>query len=180
VLKLKILHLECLPPDAGLTAHALSNITTAFELLVVNNKASYIDALTVFMPDVILADHYLSSFSADDAFQLLKQKDFKTPFIVVAAPFSEDFAISLMQQGAADYVLTDRLSRLPFAILNAVKRDNPKALNAGELQNGTTEIRSEDALKRSEANLSAIIENTSDLVLLPRQGSSFYYFQSNI
>ena len=44
------------------------------------------------------------------------------PFILVTGAISEEFAIDIMRQGAGDYILKDRLQRLPAAIQNALEK----------------------------------------------------------
>jgi DNA-binding response OmpR family regulator len=62
--------------------------------------------------DIILADYTLPQFNALTALQHLQDKGYDIPFIVVTGTISEETAVSVMKQGAADYLLKDRLSRL--------------------------------------------------------------------
>jgi PAS domain S-box-containing protein len=70
--------------------------------------------------DVILADYTLPRFSAPHALTLLQERGFDTPFIVVTGSVSEEAAVLCMKQGAADYLLKDRLSRLCEAVRHAI------------------------------------------------------------
>lgn len=66
--------------------------------------------------DVIVSDHHMPRFSATEALALSRSTGVDVPFIVVSGAIDEDTAIALMRDGASDYVLKDRLARLPAAI----------------------------------------------------------------
>ena len=120
--KLKILHLEDMETDAELVQRELKKANTQYTILVVDSEQEYIAALKNFSPDVILADHTLPSFDSLEALKILKETGKKIPFILITATVSEEYAVSVMMQGADDYILKDRLQRLPAAILNALDK----------------------------------------------------------
>ncbi len=117
---LKILHIEDIQSDAELIERTLKRSGIAFEKLIVDTKAEYIEALENFNPDVILSDHSLPAFNSLEALKILKETGRNIPFILITATVSEEFAVNVMKEGASDYVLKDRLQRLPNAILNAI------------------------------------------------------------
>ena len=119
---IKILHLEDMPTDAMLVRYALEKAKLNFEKLDVDTKESYIAAIHEFKPDIILSDHSLPSFNSTEALDILKKSGLYVPFILITATISEEFAVSVMQMGAADYILKDRLQRLPNAVLNALEK----------------------------------------------------------
>jgi two-component system sensor histidine kinase UhpB len=120
--KLKILHLEDVPTDAELVKRELKKGNINFELLVVDNKDAFFKALKDFTPDIILSDHNLPTLNSVDAIKLASETDVKVPVILVTGTMSEDFAVNVMKGGAADYILKDRLQRLPTAVLSAVEK----------------------------------------------------------
>ncbi len=61
---------------------------------------------------MILADYHLPGFDAARALRLLQERGLDIPFIVVSGFIGEDIAVATMRQGAADYLLKDRLVRL--------------------------------------------------------------------
>lgn len=117
--KLKILHLEDLPSDAELVRRVLLKSDLNFDLLLTDNKSGFLDALENFVPDIILSDHSLPSFNSIEAINIVKNKAIKVPFILITATISEEFAVEVMKEGSWDYILKDRLQRLPNAIRNA-------------------------------------------------------------
>lgn len=162
---IKILHLEDLPSDAIFIKHALVKAKIDYQGLVVDSKEKYIAALTEFSPDIILADHSLPSFNSIQALKILKHSGLEIPFIVITAAMSDESAVNLLMNGADDYILKDRLSRLPVAIFNALEkyhliRERQKFL---------------DELIISERRYCALIEHSADgLVILNAQGKSTY------
>ena len=108
---LKILHLEDIASDAELVDRALKKAGIAFEKCLVDTRQEYMDALEEFQPDVILSDHSLPTFNSLEALNLLKETGRNIPFILITSTVSEEFAGSVMREGASDYVLKDRLLR---------------------------------------------------------------------
>jgi PAS domain S-box-containing protein len=138
--KLKILHLEDNSYDAILVERELKKQGIPFEKVVVDNKRAFENALNEFVPDVVLSDCNLPSFDFVEAIKILKRKSIKIPFIVVTSILSDEQATAMLEVGASDYILKDRLHRLPFAIHNAVEKNSAEqnlqeceAFNSGVL-----------------------------------------------
>src|SRR5579863_9565652 len=119
---LKIIHIEDVQSDAELVERTLKQSGITFEKIIVDTKADYIKALEEFHPDIIISDHSLPSFNSLEALKILKQSNIDVPFILITSTVSEEFAVSVMKEGASDYVLKDRLQRLPSAIINAIEK----------------------------------------------------------
>jgi PAS domain S-box-containing protein len=119
---LKILHIEDIPSDAELVERTLKKSGITYEKVIVDTKVEYIKELEGFHPDIILSDHSLPSFNSLEALKILKHSGKNIPFILITATVSEEFAVNVMKEGASDYVLKDRLQRLPNAIINAIEK----------------------------------------------------------
>ncbi|MGK2862968.1 MAG: PAS domain S-box protein [Chitinophagaceae bacterium] len=118
---LRILMLEDDPIDAEIIQWALvENKECIFNVAV--NKEAYCTALDEFSPDLILADNALPRFNAKEALEILQQRSLNIPFILVTGTVSEEFAANIIRLGADDYILKDRLARLPAAINSALHR----------------------------------------------------------
>ena len=142
--KLRILHLEDVSFDVEMVERELKKGNILFEKLVVDNKSDFENALDNFLPDIILSDHSLPSFDSTAALQIVKQKAFKIPFILVTATVSEEFAVNVLQQGASDYVLKSNLKRLPSAVINAMEKSkmiSEKVLAEQELKESYEQVR---------------------------------------
>src|ERR1700722_1197879 len=119
---IKILHLEDVPTDAMLVRYQLEKAKLKFEKLDVDTREDYEAGLREYKPDIILSDHSLPAFNSTEALAILKASGLHVPFILITSTISEEFAVNIMQQGAADYILKDRLQRLPNAIRNVIEK----------------------------------------------------------
>jgi PAS domain S-box-containing protein len=73
--------------------------------------------------DVILADNTIPCFGATRALEVLQKHSLDIPFIIISGTNGEDIAVAAMKQGAADYLLKDRLSGLG-PVVNRVLEQN--------------------------------------------------------
>ena len=119
---IRILHLEDTPTDAELAGMELKRAGLNFKKLDVDSKQAYIEALASFAPDIVISDHSLLSFDSLGALQILKESGLQIPFILVTSTISEEFAVEIMREGATDYILKDRMQRLPNAVLSALEK----------------------------------------------------------
>ena len=123
---LRILMLEDDPIDADIIQWALKeNCPCVFNVAV--NKEAYCTALDQFNPDLILADNALPKFNAKEALEMVQERSLNIPFILVTGTVSEEFAANIIRLGADDYILKDRLARLPAAINAALHRKRSEA-----------------------------------------------------
>jgi signal transduction histidine kinase len=114
--------LEDLQDDVGLIEHALSRDGVHFTSMQVDSRDEFVQALQVFLPDVILSDHSLPQFNSIEALKICKEHGYNVPFILVTGTVSEEFAVSCLKQGADDYVLKSNLARLSSAIANSMRQ----------------------------------------------------------
>jgi signal transduction histidine kinase len=70
--------------------------------------------------DIVLSDYYLPTFDAPGALAVLQASGYDVPFIVVSGSVGEDTAVAAMRAGATDYIMKDRLQRLPPAVAKAL------------------------------------------------------------
>ena len=137
--RLRALLVEDRSADAELIVRELERAEFRLEWQRVETEADYLAALDPSL-DVILADFKLPSFAAVHALELLRSRNLDIPFIVVSGSIGEETAIELVKNGAADYLLKDRLTRLGQAVqravddrrLRAAKRDAERALGLAE------------------------------------------------
>lgn len=120
--QLKILYLEDSVTDADLAERLLKKGGLDFVMKIVSNRKQYMEALETYEPDIILSDHSLFQFDSLEALALYKQSKHNIPFILVTGAVSEEFAVTILKEGADDYLLKDNLIRLPNAILQAYER----------------------------------------------------------
>jgi PAS domain S-box-containing protein len=123
---LKILILEDSPEDVDLIKRELERGGITFSSVVAKKKNEFENALSEFKPDIILSDHSLPQFNSIEALKLYKEYQKETnvsiPFILITGTVSEEFAVQSIKAGADDYILKDRLKRLPSSIQNALEK----------------------------------------------------------
>jgi signal transduction histidine kinase/FixJ family two-component response regulator len=117
---LNVLIVEDRPADAELMVYELERVGFSPAWKRVETEADYLAGLEG-TPDIVLADHTLPGFGAPQALDLLKARGLDIPFIVVTGSISEDVAVARLQQGASDYILKDRMTRLGDAVTRALR-----------------------------------------------------------
>ncbi len=128
---LYILMLEDDPLDAELNKEQLSVLEEYSCIIeVVCDKKSYFHALDNSTPDIILCDYKLPDYTGLEALHDLKQRSTLIPFIFVTGAMFEETAADAIKAGAWDYVVKDRLFRLPLAIRSALELKKEKELSA--------------------------------------------------
>jgi PAS domain S-box-containing protein len=163
--KLRILHLEDSSSDAELVHRVLKKGNLEFERLLIDSKPEYLKALIAFAPDIVLCDHSLPSFNSYEALEILEEANLNIPFILITANVSEEFAVNVINKGADDYILKDRLKRLPIAIHNALEKYRFKK---------ERQVFIDDVIK-NEKRFRALIENSSDgITVLSEKGQPHY------
>jgi len=165
VTPLKVLILEDRPADAALMVHELRR--SGFDPMWqrVETEADYLVHLHAGL-DVILADYALPQFDALQALQLLKEYGWDTPFLIVSGNIGEELAVSAMKQGAADYLLKDRLARLGPAVVRALQ----------EVTERRARQQAEAALRTSEARFRTVAEAAPVLLWMagPDMGCTYF------
>lgn len=150
--EIRILILEDVPDDAELMEIELRKGGMAFVSRRVDTKEYFLKELKYFAPNIILSDYTLPSFDGLSALAITKEQCPDIPFIFVSSTIGEDFVIETFKQGATDYILKDRLSRLVPAVL--------RAIHEAELKEERK--RAEEALQQSERELKKRIAELED------------------
>ena len=73
------------------------------------------------MWDLIISDFTLPEFDGVSALGLVRKKEPELPFIFVSGTLGEESAVESLRQGATDYILKDRMLRLPASVRRAVQ-----------------------------------------------------------
>ena len=124
--KLNILILEDSEFDYELIANFLYKSMNDVEFIHAENEEQFVYELINNKFDIILSDFKLPGFDAFNALEIVKKSDDKTPFICVSGSIGEELAVEILKKGATDYVLKDKLNKLPFAIKRAIDEANKK------------------------------------------------------
>ncbi|HEX8847683.1 MAG TPA: PAS domain S-box protein, partial [Pyrinomonadaceae bacterium] len=146
--RLRALILEDNPADAELVLYSLRQAGFDLDWRRVETEEDYLAHLSPDL-DVILSDYSLPQFDALGALARLQESGLDVPLIVVTGTISEEVAVKTIKQGAADYLLKDRLSRLGQAVTHALERKKQRE----EKQ------KAEEALRESEKRFHSAFES---------------------
>ncbi len=117
---LNILHIEDSTEDSELIGDLLSNSGFQCQITRIESRPEVFDALEKNEYDLILADCKLPNFSGLRALEIAHALKPEIPFVFVSGTIGEETAIESLRNGATDYVLKDRLSRLAPSVRRAL------------------------------------------------------------
>jgi C4-dicarboxylate-specific signal transduction histidine kinase len=116
----KVLIVEDRPEDTELMVRELRQASLTPNWRAVVSEQEYRQSLD-WGPDVILSDFTLPRFNAFDALRIMQERQLDIPLIVVTGSISEEIAVDCIKHGAVDYLLKDRMARLPAAVISALE-----------------------------------------------------------
>ncbi|MBN2613472.1 MAG: response regulator [Bacteroidales bacterium] len=159
---LYILMLEDEPLDADLNKAQLA-LLEEYNCIVhiTADKDSFLQALNETTPDIILSDYNLPQYTGLEALNDLKKSKPLIPFIFVTGTLDEETAAGTIKAGAWDYVVKDRLFRLPLAVRSVLELKKERLL--------ATEA--EEKVNR----LLAAIDQTSSQIIVTNTGGIIEY-----
>jgi PAS domain S-box-containing protein len=117
---IRILFVEDVPSDAEIAAREIQKNGIQFTSARVDTKEAFIKALEEFRPDIIISDYSMPQFDGMQALKLVKEHSVFVPFILLTGSMNEETAVECMKAGASDYVIKERIIRLPFAVREAL------------------------------------------------------------
>jgi diguanylate cyclase (GGDEF)-like protein/PAS domain S-box-containing protein len=153
---LRVLIVEDSEDDATLLMLALRRGGYEVEYTVVDTPAAMQDALEKQNWDVITSDHAMQHFSAPAALALAKELRPDLPFIIVSGKIDFNLAVSLMKEGARDYIQKREVPRL----IPAIERELREAKLRREYQHAKAE------LEISENSYRRLFETAQDGILI--------------
>ncbi len=86
----------------------------------VQNRGDFEEKLAVNSYDIVIADYRLPEWRGLDAVDVLKAHGKDIPVIIVTGSLGDELAAECIRRGASDYILKDRLARLPAAVRRAL------------------------------------------------------------
>jgi two-component system, NarL family, sensor histidine kinase UhpB len=151
---LRFVLLEDDPSDAELIQLELVKNGIAVEWRHVVSERDFRDALAGAQPDLVLADYTLPGFDGLAALKIALEQAPHVPFIFVSGSLGEERAIEALKSGATDYVLKDRLQRLPAVVNRALT----------EARERRERRQAEIALEEQRVLLSTLIDSLPEVI----------------
>jgi PAS domain S-box-containing protein len=118
---LRFLHLEDNIPDSELIRETILQEWPHCRVDRVATRSEFLAALRQDRLDLILSDFTMPGFNGLSALALAGQHCPETPFIFLSGTIGEDAAVEALKNGATDYVIKDRMSRLVPVIRRALQ-----------------------------------------------------------
>jgi len=143
---LNVLCLEDSPRDAEIIHELLIDAGYNLNMDCTASEKEYVSLLRSHKYDLILADFKLPGFDGFAALRWSVEICPDVPFICISGTIGEETAVELLKKGAVDYIMKDRLIRLPSAIQRAIEQHN--------IQTGKRAV--ELLLKENEKKLQSI------------------------
>jgi len=119
---LKILFVEDLPSDVDLAVLELRKEKLKFEYTTVCTRVDLLKTLKEFKPNLIISDYMMPAYNGLQALRDVKKFDESMPFILYTGSINEETAIECIKAGADDYVIKEHMTRLPFAVKEALEQ----------------------------------------------------------
>lgn len=148
--KLRVLNLEDDPNDSELIQAELETEWPEIELLRVDTRAAFIQALTEFKPDVVLSDYHLGGFNGGEALAIVRRSHPEIPVVMVTGALGDIEAVELLKLGARDYVMKDHLKRLTSSVQHALSMEQGIRLRKA----------AEQSLRKSEEEIRDLVERS--------------------
>ena len=173
--ELKILIAEDLAADAEIAEREMRKQNLSFRTVVVDNEADFRQALLEFQPDVVISDYAMPTFDGMQALEITRSQTQDRPFIILTGSMNEETAVSCMKAGADDYVIKEKIRRLPFAVQEAldkhrVRREKEKA--EVRVERSLERLRS---LRRIETAIASTLELDEVLQIILTEISQIIY-----
>jgi PAS domain S-box-containing protein len=152
--QLHVLHLEDNEVDHILVAELLRSNGLYCEFSVARDRVEFTIALEEGRFDLIISDYSLPSFDGQQALTVAQHAQPETPFIFFSGTIGEEIAVESLKQGATDYILKQRPTRLVAAVRRALEASAEHA----RLK------RAETALQQSEERFRIVCRATNDVI----------------
>ncbi|NKF23736.1 response regulator [Solimonas sp. C16B3] len=153
---LRVLLVEDSSLDAELTQARLEALDYPLRVDVVDNERDFRACLAANDYDIILADFMLPQFSGPEALVISRKQAPDVPFVFVSGVLGEEHAVDMLKQGATDYVLKQRLQRLPTVVQRALAQARERH----------DRIRAERALREYETSFRLLINALRDYAVI--------------
>ena len=119
--KLHLLIVEDMQADIELMAIALESAGIIFTYDAVETLDDCQQLLALQTYNAVLSDHRLPGFTAYQVLHLLEQSSQEIPLILVTGNLGEEAAVDCIKAGMTDYVLKQRLFRLPMVLFRSLQ-----------------------------------------------------------
>ncbi|WP_009634581.1 ATP-binding protein [Synechocystis sp. PCC 7509] len=182
-LPLHLLIVEDTIADVELITLVLEKAKISFSYDAIDTLASCKDLLQTSAYDAVLADYRLPQFTAYQVLKILQSSCQEIPLILVTGSLGEEAAVNCIKAGMTDYVIKDRLFRLPIVLKRslqefAMRREQQAAVVQIEQRAKSEAIINQIVqAMRGTLVLEEILQTTADMLHLNLEVDSCLIFQ---
>ncbi len=151
---IRILFIEDLLSDYELAKSVLKREKILFTDTRVDCAEDLIREINEFRPNIFISDYSMPRFDGMRALKIVQELAPDIPFILLTGSVNEETAVECMKSGANDYVIKERMARLPYAVKEALHQAQAKIAKR----------KAEKALIRSEERFRNLAENAQDFI----------------
>lgn len=119
----RILHVEDDVDDAALCSLFLKKARPGIHIDTAHTREEFARLIQENVYDAVLSDYAMGPWTGIDVLNQLRRVGRDTPFILVTGALGEERAVECIKNGVTDYILKDRLERLPFAHQQGPRRE---------------------------------------------------------
>ncbi len=149
---LRVLIMEHSRIDLELILAQLREAGLQFDYTLAESREEFLRALRQEKFDAILADYRLPNWTGLEALQELRDNGQDVPFLLVTGALGEEAAVECIKQGVTDYILKDRVSRLPMALRRAIDEKTLRG-EAKQAQDALAESQTQSPQQFAELDL---------------------------
>ena len=146
---LRLLIIEDNQNDVELCLRELRKARIEYQVDVVDSPREFASKVRANTYDVILTDYNMPGWRGTEVLYMLEDLRMDIPVIMVTGSLGEENAVECIKLGAKDYLLKDKLMRLPLAVRQAVEAKVLREQRANAVE----------ALRDTEANFQRLFLN---------------------
>jgi len=155
---LRLLLVEDVSEDAELVIMRLEQDRIPFTHDLADNIEDCEQYLTRYQYDAILSDFRLPTGTAYQVLHLVQALQRAVPIILVTGTLGEEAAVDCIKAGITDYVLKDRLTRLPMALVRSLQEFELKQQRLLALEKLKEQAKHEHLLNQISQTLNSSLE----------------------
>jgi PAS domain S-box-containing protein len=137
---IKLYYLNCKQSNRMVVSRFLEESGTAVQIEVFSSTDELRNKILFYPPEVIIADHDEECKFARETVAFIKDINLNIPVILLTNFASEEGAISILKEGACDYVFIEKPLRLISALEKITQKERILQYTVQQLDNSTREF----------------------------------------